>query len=301
MKHKRVNIRLLEVFVSVVRHQGYSGAQQDLNLTTSAISNYMSELEEHVGFILCRRGRSGFMLTEKGQKYLQYVETFLEEYDQLEKASLALDGNEVGAFNLAILDATVMDKTLNLPEILRAFHDEFPGTQLNLLTRGPHELVQGVLDERFDAAIGTFPSKVSNLIDIPLYKEQHWLYCSHQHPLFNEHLPSIEEVKKFGVVSRSYWKSADLRKRGFGYSTATVDTMEAQLALILSGRYVGYLPENYAELYMQKNLLKPITPSEFGFQAPFSLVFKRGRARELPIKKLRELAKEHAQKSYRNA
>lgn len=293
MKNKRVNIRLLEVFVSVVRHQGYSGAQQDLNLTTSAISNYMSELEEHVGFVLCRRGRSGFMLTEKGQKYLQYVETFLEEFDVLEKASLALDGNEIGTFNLAILDATVMDKTLSIPEIIGEFHDTFPAMQLNLLIRSPHELAQGVLDERYDAAIGTFPSKVNNLVEMPLYKEQHWLYCSDQHPLFNSQMPAIEEIKNYGVVSRSYWKSSDLRKRGFGYSTATVDTMEAQLALILSGRYVGYLPEHYAEQYMKQDLLKPINPSVFGFQAPFSLVFKRGRARDVAIKKLRDLTQHH--------
>ena len=63
---KRLNIKLLEVFITVVKHQGYSGAQQDLNLTTSAISNYMSELESYVGFTLCQRGRGGFLLAEKG-------------------------------------------------------------------------------------------------------------------------------------------------------------------------------------------------------------------------------------------
>lgn len=59
------NLRLLHVFITVAKYQGYANAQQELNLTVSAISNYMSELEEKLGIILCRRGRGGFSLTEK--------------------------------------------------------------------------------------------------------------------------------------------------------------------------------------------------------------------------------------------
>ncbi|MFP1263086.1 LysR family transcriptional regulator, partial [Klebsiella michiganensis] len=40
------NLRLLHVFITVAKYQGFANAQQELNLTVSAISNYMSELEE---------------------------------------------------------------------------------------------------------------------------------------------------------------------------------------------------------------------------------------------------------------
>jgi hypothetical protein len=43
------NLRLLHVFITVAKYQGYANAQQELNLTVSAISNYMSELEEKLG------------------------------------------------------------------------------------------------------------------------------------------------------------------------------------------------------------------------------------------------------------
>ena len=39
------DLKLLRIFVSVVRHQGFANAQQELNLSTSAISTYMSQLE----------------------------------------------------------------------------------------------------------------------------------------------------------------------------------------------------------------------------------------------------------------
>ena len=79
------NLRLLHVFITVAKYQGYANAQQELNLTVSAISNYMSELEEKLGIILCRRGRGGFSLTEKGETVLQQSIRKLREWKKLTK------------------------------------------------------------------------------------------------------------------------------------------------------------------------------------------------------------------------
>ena len=138
-------------------------------------------------------------------------------------------------------------------------------------------------------AIGNFPSSVNNLVEERLYREQHWLYCSHLNPLFQQKHITTEQVIKCGIVTRSYWNNADLRKKGFGHSTATVESMEVQLTLILSGRFVGYLPEHYAQHLVSSGKLRPLLPSEFGYQAPFSLIFKRGRSKEVFIRTMREL------------
>lgn len=286
---KHINIRLLEVFVAVVQHQGYSGAQQELNLSTSAISNYMSELESYVGFVLCQRGRSGFLLTEKGQQFLSQTIKFLGEMNELERHAEILKGDLGGTFRIAVLDATVLDNTLSMPDIIRQFNERFPAVHLNLQIRSPHEQVQGVLNNQLDMAIGNFPSSVNNLVEERLYREQHWLYCSHLNPLFQQKHITTEQVIKCGIVTRSYWNNADLRKKGFGHSTATVESMEAQLTLILSGRFVGYLPEHYAQHLVSSGKLRPLLPSEFGYQAPFSLIFKRGRSKEVFIRTMREL------------
>lgn len=286
---KRLTIRLLEVFVTVVRHQGYTGAQQELKLTTSAISNYMSDLEAQLGFVLCQRGRAGFSLTEKGQQFLHQAVKLLDEYSALERHAEALKGDRGGTFTLAVLDATVMDSNLALPDILRRFKDRFPAVHLNLQIRSPHEQVQGILNNQLDLAIGSYPSRTNNVIEEKLYREQHWLYCSDLHPLFTQRRISAETITQYGLVTRTYWSAADLRKRGFGHSTATVESMEAQLALILSGRFVGYLPESYAQIFVKEGRLRPLLPSEFGYQAPFSLICRRGRSREPFIRAMREL------------
>lgn len=60
MSNALPDLRLLRIFAAVVRHQGFAAAQQELNLSTSAISTYMSQLENQLGIVLCHRGRGGF-------------------------------------------------------------------------------------------------------------------------------------------------------------------------------------------------------------------------------------------------
>jgi DNA-binding transcriptional LysR family regulator len=96
-------------------------------------------------------------------------------------------------------------------------------------------------------------------------------------------------VSELNVVSRSYWSQTELGRHGFKRSVATVESMEAQLILILSGGYIGYLPEHYAQSWVDQGRLKVLLPAEFGYQSQFSLVFRRGRSRELPLQAMREL------------
>jgi LysR family transcriptional regulator, transcriptional activator for bauABCD operon len=52
---------------------------------------------------------------------------------------------------------------------------------------------------------------------------------------------------------------------------------------------VGYLPEHYAQPWVDQCRLKVLLPACFGFQSPIMLATRRGRGREAPIQIMREL------------
>lgn len=135
---------------------------------------------------------------------------------------------------------------------------------------------------------------MNGVVEKKLYREQHWLYCSDTHPLYDKKGLTVQQITQYGLVSRRYWSFSDLRKHGFRHSTATVENMEAQLALILSGKFIGFLPDHYAQHLVDENRLRPLLPSEFGYQAPFSLIIRRGRSREPLIRHIRDLFVRHA-------
>lgn len=283
------DLKLLRIFAAVARHQGFAKAQQELNLTTSAISTYMTQLEADVGFSLCRRGRGGFALTAKGELLLSETLRVLGELDSFALYTRSLKGELGGTLKMGVLDTTVTDASLPLAQAIGVFSSRFPGMHLSLLIRSPYELQKGVLDNELDIAVGFFPAKANGLVYHPLYREQQWLYCSDRHPCFAQRhiLPAV--VSELNVVGRSYWSQTELGRHGFKRSVATVESMEAQLILILSGGYVGYLPEHYAQSWVDQGRLKVLLPAEFGYQSQFSLALRRGRSRELPLQAMREL------------
>ena len=66
MQLAQSDLRSLAVFRAVVEHKSFLGAQIALGLSQSAISFHIKALEDRLGFKLCRRGRSGFDLTDRG-------------------------------------------------------------------------------------------------------------------------------------------------------------------------------------------------------------------------------------------
>ncbi len=283
------DLKLLRIFACVARHQGFAKAQEELNLSTSAISTYMSQLETQLGFKLCERGRSGFSLTEKGELMLSETQRLLVEFDGFNHFAASLKGDVTGNLKLGVLDATVTDPSLPLSESIGLFTQRYPAVHLSLLVRSPYELLEGVQNNDLDLAVGFFPTRPAGLVFQPLHREQQWLYCSDRHPLYMESDVSESLVSELSIVRRSYWSQSELGRHGFKHSVATVDSMEAQLILILSGAYVGYLPEHYAQPWVDQGRLRVLLPAAFGYQSPFLLVSRRGRGREAPIRLMREL------------
>ena len=285
------DLKLLRIFASVVRHQGFAAAQQELNLSMSAISTYMSQLESQLGIVLCHRGRGGFSLTSKGELFHQETLRLLGELEGFERYSAALKGELRGTLNLGVLDSTVSDPALPLAEVIGAYSQEHPGVHLHLSVMSPYELQLAVLDNRLDLAIGAFSTRMNGLVYQPLYREQHWLYCSERHALFAQRRIPAELITQQRMVGRGYWSQAELARHGFKHSAATVESMEAQLILVLSGAYIGYLPEHYAQPWVDQGKLRVLLPATFGYQAPFSLILRRGRTREPLIQTFRDLLK----------
>ena len=221
MSNALPDLRLLRIFAAVVRHQGFAAAQQELNLSTSAISTYMSQLENQLGIVLCHRGRGGFSLTSKGELFHQETLRILGELEGFERYALALKGELRGTLNLGVLDSTVSDPALPLAEVIGAFSREHPAVHLHLLVQSPYELQLSVLENRQDLAIGAFSSRMNGLVYQPLYREQHWLYCSDRHPLFDGRRIPADLITQQRMVGRGYWSQAELARHGLHFDLQT--------------------------------------------------------------------------------
>jgi len=273
-----LDLRLLRVFVTVVEARGFSAAQAVLNVGQSTISNHMAALEQRLGCRLCQRGRGGFRLTEKGQLAYDAARRLLAAAEQYRTETGALRNHLAGNIRLGVVDGTLTDPNAPLTAGLRRFSARDHAVHFHITMDMPTALAPALLDGRLDAAIASFPRQTGGLAYTPLYEEVHGMYCGRGHPLFDrpDSRLGLEDIREHRVVARGYWHLEDVYPLGLRQASAVVFQMEAAAMLVLSGGYIGFLPEHYAAAWVARGEMRRLMPERLRVSCRFDLATRRG-------------------------
>ena len=134
--HRLPPPRLLGVFETVQRSGGSKAAAAELNVSLSAISQALKQLEEHVGTPLFDRSTRPAGLTEAGNILLQAVIDNRERLEEALDAIRTLTDPETRSVTVA---STIGFATYWLMPRLEAFYLEHPDIAVNVETT-PHEV-----------------------------------------------------------------------------------------------------------------------------------------------------------------
>ncbi|MTH60182.1 LysR substrate-binding domain-containing protein [Paracoccus litorisediminis] len=269
------DIRLIRIFLRVVEAGGLSAAQSELNLALSSISEKISALEARYGLKLCKRGRGGFALTPAGEDFYKEAQRLLGTLDQFSSRVSALGAQMPRSLSIGLVDNTISDPLCPISRAVALFAELAPHVHLEIITLSPGELLREVIGQKVDLAVGSFPRAAMGLDYLSLHDERHNIYCATDHPLFD--LPDdqigIDTIREHRIIARSYWASRDIRVFAIAAPHATVSNMEAEAHLILSGTYLGYLPDHYAAQFGDQ--LRKIRPDLFSYVAKFQVATRQ--------------------------
>lgn len=278
-----VDLRLLRVFLAVVESGGFAPAAARLDLSLSTVSTHMKALEDRLGLTLCRRGRGGFALTEPGETVAAEARRLLAAGEGFAARVAGLRNRLAGPVRVGMLDATLSDPSCRMPQALAAFAEAAPEAEIRLSCGPPDALLRDVSAAALDVAVGSFPRVALGLEYADLYEERQLFYCGRAHPLWTapDAAVDFEEISRHRLVGRRYWGARDLKAFAGRRVGAEVADMESEATLILSGAFLGYLPEHYATPWVAAGALRPLAPARFAYAAPFQLAWRRDRA-DLP-------------------
>lgn len=268
-----VDIRLIRIFMRVVEAGGLSAAQTELNLSLSTISEKIVALEQRLGVTLCKRGRGGFQLTESGRMIYDECQRLTGSLDQFSRKVAGFRSNLGGILSLGLLDNIISDPASPIAAAISRVVEAAPALQFNMEIRSPGELLRDLVARKLDIAVGSFPRMALGLAYIDLYEETHNFYCGAAHPLFSvpDESIGIDEVRLHRIIGRSYWAARDIKIFAIANPHATVSNMEAEAFLILSGCFLGYLPDHYAAQFVQAGRIRLIRPNLFSYKAKFQV------------------------------
>jgi DNA-binding transcriptional LysR family regulator len=89
----------------------------------------------------------------------------------------------------------------------------------------------------------------------------------------------MADIRRARVISRSYWNLADIERLGIRQFGAIANSMEAALALILTGQFVGFLPIHVAAPLVKLGKLRRLMPASLGYRAEVVAITKASAAR----------------------
>jgi len=273
-----VDLRLLRIFVAIVECGGLSAAESRLNIGRSTISSHLSDLEVRLGIKLCKRGRSGFEITESGRVTYQASLELLQQCEAF-ASTVASSKNELsGRVTIATIDTFVSDPRCGVARVISALKAKSDNIQFDINVCEAREVETSVASGRSLVGLGVSRHHLRGLDYYPLHNETNYLYCAKGHPLFNAELDcKSTEVNKLlesaEVITSNYMRDKEVRDDGLNYqNSATAYHDEGIAHLILSGEFIGYLPEHYASYWVEKGLFKSILPQKYSYQIPVMLI-----------------------------
>ncbi|MDR2316842.1 MULTISPECIES: LysR family transcriptional regulator [unclassified Pseudomonas] len=273
------DLRLLRVFKTVAECGSFSGAESALGITRSAISLHMGDLEKRLGMRLCQRGRAGFALTDEGREVLRASETVLVAIEGFRSEVNQMHQQLRGDLNVAIVNNLVTQPKMRITHALKAVRAEGSGVRINLSMSTPGEIERGLLDGHLHVGAVPLISPLSGLDYSLLYEERSNLYCSHEHPLF-AHAASVtdEQLAQADAVVPTYRMTAEAiglhQLLNFG---ASATDREGIAFLILTGSYIGFLPDHYAATWVEKGIMAALDPNRLYFDAKLAIATRKGR------------------------
>ncbi|WP_299881001.1 LysR family transcriptional regulator [uncultured Cocleimonas sp.] len=273
------HIRLLRIYKTVIESGGFASAEIELNISRPAISLAISELESLLNMRLCHRGRAGFSVTDEGEEVYQAALQLLGSLETFKSQVNAINRELKGEFNIGITDNLATMPQMHITQALAALKDRGPDIVINIRMIPPKDIETAVIDGQLHIGVVPDLRVLSGLNYIPLYKEKSLLYCSKEHPLFSKDNSTLstEALAEFEAVLPAYPQAAETKQQQKKLkATATSTDREGIVFLILTGRYIGFLPIHFAERWVKDGLLAEIQPEQHNFVTHYSAIVRKG-------------------------
>ena len=271
------DLRLLRVYRKVVECGGFSAAEVELGISRAAISMAMNDLETRLGLRLCQRGRSGFALTEEGGEVYEATLQLLASVEGFRTWVNGLHARLKGELNIGITDNLVTMPEMHITHALSALKERGPDVRINIRMIPPSEIELAVLDGRLHTGVIPDLKTLPGLEYLDLYEETSQLFCATGHPLFDATETREATLAHHDAVVPAYAQTPEIKAVHEPLRAAASATDREGIAfLILSGRYLGYLPTHYAERWVREGRMRALEPVRWHYLTHYSAITRKG-------------------------
>lgn len=174
------SLKQLRAFVVVADTGQFTRAAERLDLSQSAVSTLIRQLERALGLRLFDRHTRVLRLTEAGEDILPVARRAVSDVDLIIESSQELGHLRRGRVSVA---AGTLQAALMLPRVIGAFNERFPTIEVRMYDVSELAVLDIVKSGAVDIGIGTHPDDDSEIVGTRLTNDVFQLVLRPDHPL----------------------------------------------------------------------------------------------------------------------
>ena len=269
----------LKLFRDIALTRSVSRAAELNEISQSAASQNLQELERSLGVELLDRSTRPLALTPAGRLLAEFCRNVLRRKEEFEAALERLKGRVEGTVHVASIYSVGLSEMSRLEE---EFARGLPGAELHVEYLRPEKVYEAILSDRADLGLVSYPEPSREIKVVPWREEAMVVAAAPSNPLaqreslklsdlkgldfvaFDDDLPISREVKRF------------LREHGVEVRTVmhfdNIQTMKEAVAL---GTGVSILPVPILRTDIEQGRLAAIRLEAPGLVRPLGIIHRR--------------------------
>lgn len=169
-----ISLKQLKYALAVEKTLHFKKASEACNVSQSALSTAINELEKQLGVIIFERNNKQVLVTHDGQLILNKAKKVKLELDDL----LQLSQSNKQPFSSAMTIGVI--PTIGpylLPKVLPEVRKQYPDFKLKIIEEQSHVLVEKVRTGEIDTAILALPYAIDGLMSFDFWQEDFYWVC----------------------------------------------------------------------------------------------------------------------------
>ncbi|MEE4146360.1 MAG: LysR substrate-binding domain-containing protein [Halieaceae bacterium] len=168
-----ISIKQLIYAIAVEKTLHFKKAAELSNISQSALSTALNELEKQLGLQIFERDNKKVLVTPVGKQVLERAHRILLQVDELQHLADSQKSPLSYALTVGIIPTIA---PYLLPKLLPILHEQYPKAQLNIVEDQSHTLVDLVNRGEIDTAILALPFPCDGLLTMEFWQEDfYWV------------------------------------------------------------------------------------------------------------------------------
>jgi len=274
-----MQLRTLELFCSVAEFRSFSRAAIEFDVTQSAVSQAMHQLEESIGARLLDRSRRPLELTAAGEIYLAGVQKLLRGYQRLEDNVRSLGGHVSGRLTIGAIYSI---GSTYMPAAREEFRLRQGDVQVRFEYGSSESVAEMVESGEIDFGLVSYPQNTRRLRCIAWLQEPMRVICSSGHRFARAGEIDLKMLDNCELVG--FESSLRVRRKIDGFLaqhnvnvdvTMEFDNIDSIIRCVQANSGVTILPEATVRKECADGSLRVVACKQMRLTRPLAIVVRK--------------------------